>query len=117
VTVEWLTHEDSLIRWGRFLQWGGACTGHMPSRLPQGRFSDHRFLTRRNASRLVALQWVLRVIFPSGVYFMSIVCWIPLSLTTCFGLHGHPQVCRIYCMLVSTVFDYMAIFKCVAVIV
>jgi hypothetical protein len=24
-----------------------------------------------------------------------IVCWFPLSFTTCFGLHGHLQVCRI----------------------
>jgi hypothetical protein len=39
------------------------------------------------------------------------------SFTTCFGLHGHLQGCRCYCMSVSTVFDYMAIFKCVEVIV
>jgi hypothetical protein len=36
-----------------------------------------------------------------------IVCWFPLSFTTCFGLHGHLQGRRIYCMLVSTVFHYM----------
>jgi hypothetical protein len=39
------------------------------------------------------VQWVLQVIFPSACSF--IVCWFPLSFTTCFGLHGHLQVCRI----------------------
>jgi hypothetical protein len=24
-----------------------------------------------------------------------LVCWFPLSFTTCFGLYGHLQVCRI----------------------
>jgi hypothetical protein len=36
-----------------------------------------------------------------------IVCWFPLSSFTCFGLCGHLQVSRSYCMLVSTVFHYM----------
>jgi hypothetical protein len=36
-----------------------------------------------------------------------IVCWFPPSFTTCFGLHDHLQVCRSYCMLISTVFHYM----------
>jgi hypothetical protein len=27
--------------------------------------------------------------------YCFIVCWFPLSFTTCFGLHGHLQVCRI----------------------
>jgi hypothetical protein len=38
-------------------------------------------------------QWVLQVKFPSACSF--IVCWFPLSFTTCFGLHGHLHVCRI----------------------
>jgi hypothetical protein len=29
------------------------------------------------------------------VPFCFIVCWFPLPFTTCFGLHGHLQVCRI----------------------
>jgi hypothetical protein len=29
-----------------------------------------------------------------------IVCWFPLSFTTCFGLHGHLQVCRILHMFI-----------------
>jgi hypothetical protein len=37
--------------------------------------------------------WVLQVMFPSLYSF--IVCWFPLFFTTCFGLHGHRQVCRI----------------------
>jgi hypothetical protein len=32
--------------------------------------------------------------FPSACSF--IVCCFPLSFTTCFGLHGHLQVCRIF---------------------
>jgi hypothetical protein len=39
------------------------------------------------------VQWVLQVMFPSACSF--IVCWFPLSFTTCFGLHGHHHVCRI----------------------
>jgi hypothetical protein len=35
--------------------------------------------------------------FPSAYNF--IVCWFSLSFTTCFGLHGHLQVCRIFHML------------------
>jgi hypothetical protein len=34
--------------------------------------------------------------FPSVCSF--IVCWFSLSFTTCFGLHGHLQVCRILCL-------------------
>jgi hypothetical protein len=30
---------------------------------------------------------------PSACSF--IVCWFPLSFTTCFGLHGHLQACTI----------------------
>jgi hypothetical protein len=71
---------------------------------------------------------VLQVMFPSACSF--IVCWFPLYFATCFGIHGHLQVRRIYiyiyiyiytmgfagyvsvcvqlyCMLVSTVFHYM----------
>jgi hypothetical protein len=36
---------------------------------------------------------VLQVMFPCACCF--IVCWFPLSFTTCFDLHGHLQVCRI----------------------
>jgi hypothetical protein len=39
--------------------------------------------------------------FPSACSF--IVCWSPLSFTTCFGLHGHLQACRIL---------YIFIFVC-----
>jgi hypothetical protein len=39
------------------------------------------------------VQWVLQVMFPSACCF--IVCWFSLSFTTCCGLHGHLQVCRI----------------------
>jgi hypothetical protein len=36
---------------------------------------------------------LLQVMFPSACSF--IVFWFSLSFTTCFGLHGHLQVCRI----------------------
>jgi hypothetical protein len=36
---------------------------------------------------------ILQVMFPSACSFIS--CWFSLSFTTCFGLHGHLQVCRI----------------------
>jgi hypothetical protein len=39
------------------------------------------------------VQWVLQVMFPSACRF--IVCWFPLSFTTCFGLHDHLQVSKI----------------------
>jgi hypothetical protein len=39
------------------------------------------------------VQWILKVMFPSAYSF--ILCWFSLSFTTCFGLHGHLQVCRI----------------------
>jgi hypothetical protein len=39
------------------------------------------------------VQWVLQVMSPSACSF--IVCWFPPSFTTCFGLHGHLQVCMI----------------------
>jgi hypothetical protein len=39
------------------------------------------------------VHWLLQVMFPSACSF--IVCWFPLSFTTCFGLHGHLQACRI----------------------
>jgi hypothetical protein len=38
-------------------------------------------------------QWVLHVMFPSACSY--IVCWFPLSFTTCFGLHGHLQAYKI----------------------
>jgi hypothetical protein len=47
------------------------------------------------------VQWVLQVMSPSACSF--IVCWFPLSFTTCFGLHGHLQVYRIL---------HIFIFKC-----
>jgi hypothetical protein len=40
------------------------------------------------------VQWLLQVMFPSACSF--IVFWFSLSFTTCFGLHGHLQVCRIF---------------------
>jgi hypothetical protein len=51
--------------------------------------------------------------FPSACTF--IVCWFPLSFTTCFSLHGHLQGCsnlHIFkdsarCFLVSTVLHCM----------
>jgi hypothetical protein len=39
------------------------------------------------------VQWVLQVRFPSAC---SLLCWISLFFTTCFGLHGHLQVCSIF---------------------
>jgi hypothetical protein len=36
---------------------------------------------------------LLQIMFPSACSF--IVFWFSLSFTTCFGLHGHLQVCRI----------------------
>jgi hypothetical protein len=39
-------------------------------------------------------QWLLQVMFPSACSF--IVFWFSLSFTTCFGPHGHLQVCRIF---------------------
>jgi hypothetical protein len=36
--------------------------------------------------------WVLQVMSPSACRY--ILCWFPLSFTTCFGLHGHLQVCK-----------------------
>jgi hypothetical protein len=36
--------------------------------------------------------------FPSACIF--IVCWFPLSFTTCLGLHGHLQACRILHMFI-----------------
>jgi hypothetical protein len=44
---------------------------------------------KHNVSELV-----LQVISPSVCSF--IVFWFPLSFTTCFGLHGHLHVCRIF---------------------
>jgi hypothetical protein len=53
-------------------------------------------------------QWVLQVMFLSACSF--IVCWFPLSFTTCFGLHGHLQVGRI---LHIFIFIYLRIlFRC-----
>jgi hypothetical protein len=40
------------------------------------------------------VQWVLQVMFPSACGF--ILCWFSLSFTTCFGLHDHLQVYRIF---------------------
>jgi hypothetical protein len=45
------------------------------------------------------VQWVLQVMFPSACSF--VVCWFPLSFTTCFALHGHLQVCRILRIFIS----------------
>jgi hypothetical protein len=39
------------------------------------------------------VQWVLHIMSLSACSF--IVYWFPLSFTTCFGLHGHLQECRI----------------------
>jgi hypothetical protein len=41
---------------------------------------------------MCTIQWVLQIMLPSACSF--IVCWFSLPLTTCFGLHGHLQVCR-----------------------
>jgi hypothetical protein len=43
------------------------------------------------------VQWVLQVMFLSACSLY----WFSLSFTTCFGLHGHLQVCKIFyfCML------------------
>jgi hypothetical protein len=38
----------------------------------------------------------------------ALLCWFPLSFTTCFGLHGHLQVCMSFIVLVSTVFHYVS---------
>jgi hypothetical protein len=50
----------------------------------------------------------------------ALLCWFQLSFATCFGLHGHLQVCRSFIVLVSTVSlhvsAYMAIFRCVRAI-
>jgi hypothetical protein len=43
------------------------------------------------------VQWVLQVMSASACCF--IVCWFSLSFTTCFGLRGHLQVCRIFICL------------------
>jgi hypothetical protein len=40
-----------------------------------------------------SVKWVMQVMFPSACSF--IVCWFSLSFTTCFGLHGHLEACRI----------------------
>jgi hypothetical protein len=40
------------------------------------------------------IQWALEVISPSAC--SCTVCRFPLPFTTCFGLHGHVQVCRIF---------------------
>jgi hypothetical protein len=54
------------------------------------------------------VEWVLHVMSPSVCSF--IVCWFPLYFTTCFGLHGHLQVCRI---LHIFMFIYLKIlFRC-----
>jgi hypothetical protein len=37
----------------------------------------------------------------------TLLCWFPLSFTTCFGLHGHLQVCRIHRIF---------IFKCLRIL-
>jgi hypothetical protein len=39
------------------------------------------------------VQWVLQVMFPSACRFIVLVFTV---FTTCFGLHGHLQVCRIF---------------------
>jgi hypothetical protein len=61
--------------------------------------SSFRWLLMCDSSRwlLMLVQWVLQVMSPSACSF--IVCWFPLSFTTCFSLHGHLQVCRIFHML------------------
>jgi hypothetical protein len=60
-------------------------------------------VTRVTSSKYIS-QWVLQVMSPSACCF--IVCWFPLSFTTCFGLHGHLQVCRIFCIFI---FIYLGI--------
>jgi hypothetical protein len=40
------------------------------------------------------VQWLLQVMFPSVCSF--IIFWLSLSFTTCLGLYGHLQVCRIF---------------------
>jgi hypothetical protein len=68
------------------------------------------------------VQWLLQVMLPSVcscsvlVFTVSphvsaymaifrcvgaLLCWFPLSFTTCFGLHGHLQVCRIFYFNIS----------------
>jgi hypothetical protein len=37
----------------------------------------------------------------------ALLCWFPPSFATCFGLHGHLQVCRSFTVSVLAVFHYM----------
>jgi hypothetical protein len=39
------------------------------------------------------VQWVLRLCYRLRA---ALLCWFSLSFTTCFGLHDHFQVCRIF---------------------
>jgi hypothetical protein len=51
------------------------------------------------------LQWVLQVMLPSACSFIVDVSlsyiWLSLFYTTCFGLHGHLQVCRVFLLSYS----------------
>jgi hypothetical protein len=51
------------------------------------------------------VQWVLQVIFSSACSFIVLV-----SLTACFGLHGHLQVCRIFYFRMLEGFCFAAFF-------
>jgi hypothetical protein len=53
----------------------------------------------------------MQVMCPSA--YCSIVCWFTQSFTTCFGLHDHLQVCRIFHIFkdpASLIFWFAALF-------
>jgi Na+/proline symporter len=54
------------------------------------------------------VQWLLQVMFLSACSF--IVGWFPLYFTTCFGLHGHLQVCRMFYFHMLEGFFFAALF-------
>jgi hypothetical protein len=64
----------------------------------------------------ICLPWLLQVMIPSACSF--IVFWFSLSFTTCFGLHGYLQVCRIFRIFIficlkdfaSLLFSFVAFF-------
>jgi hypothetical protein len=61
------------------------------------------------------VQWVFEVMFQSACSF--IVCWFSLSFTTCFGLHGHLQVCRIFYFHMFEGFCFAAFLHCLFYVV
>jgi hypothetical protein len=58
-------------------------------------------------SGVLEIHWVLQVMFPS---VCMLYCLSLHRFTICFGLHGHPQVCRIFYFHMREGFCFAASF-------